>query len=106
MMENLDPRIKYFAENGIYTRAANARLAREGRSITPVDVSQIPRLAAVLPEAYAAKDAHEQAEREAQAKNPHSILNAALNGRWMPQPPGSPWAPTKEQLVNGGERKG
>lgn len=100
-MANTDPRIKFYEENGVYTRAQKAREARLGRTSAPVDVTQIPRLATVLPESRAAIDAQMKEQQQAQSDNPHSLVQAAASGRFMLQPPGSPWAKSKDELVNG-----
>lgn len=93
-----DPRIKFFEENGVYVQARAARLAREGR--TPIDWSQFPRLATALPESKAAIDAKLQEQNAEQAQGKYSLYHAAASGRFMLQPPGSPWRTPKEKLVN------
>lgn len=95
---NNDPRVKAY-ENSPYVQAHKAYEARLGRK--PVDMSQLRRVSDAYAETRAGIEVQQKEQREQVTQGEHSILNAALNGRWLAQPPGSIFAPSKDELING-----
>ena len=75
------------------------RAKQQSAQVKKVDLSTIPTLSDVYAANQAEHQAEEQRRREEIANSPY-----AWHGQGMALPPGSKFAPTKDELING--RKG